>query len=175
VGSSGPLHGGGGLGRLHLTALLLSAQLALSGCYDFVRVEPGAVPPGSDVRVRVSNGVALKVGEIALLESGGTVEGKVMRAPTADTLFCDVLLSDPLDGAASHGLRGTVPIPAGAIASVEVRRLDKVRTGGLVGVSLVLAWAVAKASFDVQNPNAPPADEPGGVNNGRITMFRLRW
>ncbi len=168
------LRGGGGFGRLHLTALLLSAQLALGGCYTYTRVEPGAVPTGSDVRVRVSEGVELKVGEVPLREDGGTVEGKVVRAPTADTLFCDVLLGTPGEGAASRGLRGTVSIPAGAVESVEVRRLDRVRTGGLVGGGLVLAWVVVNAAFDVQNPN-PPSPEPGSPNNAGVTVFRLHW
>lgn len=170
----GPLRGGGGFGRLHLTALLLSAQLGLAGCYSYTRVEPGAVPPGSDVRVRVSNGVELNVGELPLLEDGGMVEGKVLRTPTADTLFCDVLLGIPEEGAASRGLRGTVSIPAGAVESVEVRRLDKLRSGGLVGAGVALAWVILDASFNINNPN-PPADEPGGVNNARITLFHLRW
>jgi len=168
------LDGGGGSGRLHLTALLLSAQLALGGCYTYTRVEPGEVPSGSHVRVRVSEGVALKVGEAPLREDGGMVEGKVMRTPTADTLYCDVLVGVPMDGAVNRGLRGTVSIPAGAVESVEVRSLDELRTGGLVGGGLVLAWVVVNAAFDVQNPNSP-SPEPGSPNNAGITLLRLHW
>jgi hypothetical protein len=171
--ASGPRHGGGGRGRLHLIALALTVQLGLAGCYNYARVQPGAVPAGSEVRVRVSDGVRLNVGEIPLLQDGGTVEGKVMRTPTADTLYCDVLVGVPADGEVNRGLRGTVSIPAGAVESVEVRRLDKLRTGGLVGVGVALAWMVVDASFNINNPN-PPVDEPGGVNNARITLFQLR-
>lgn len=172
--ASSSVKGGGGARRLHLLVLAALAQLTLSGCYNFTRVDLGAVTPGSQVRVRVSPGTQLKVGEAPLREDGGTVSGTVVRAPTADTLFCDVLLGIPVEGAVSRGLRGTVSIPAGAVQRVEVRTLDKKRTGGLVVLGLGLAWVLVDNAFDIHN-GKEGTDNPGNVNNARITLFRLRW
>ena len=166
--------GGGGFGRPHLIALALIAQLGLGGCYNYTRVEPGAVPPGSDVRISVARGVPLSVGTNSFREDGGVVEGKLLQGPSSDSLICDVLLDAPVDGGASRGLRGTVSIPAGAVESVEVRSLDKLRTGGLIGAGVVLAWVIVENSFDIHNAKEG-TDPSGNVDNARITLFRLAW
>lgn len=165
---------GGGFRRPHLIALAAAIQLALAGCYNYTRVEPGAVPPGSDVRIRVDRDVPLSVGAIPLRDGGGVLRGKLVRGPSTDTLFCDVLLGTPIDGEVSRGLRGTVSIPAGAVESVEVRGLDVLRTGGLVGGGVLLAWVIVDNAFDIHN-GKEGTDPSGNVDNARITLFRLRW
>lgn len=164
------MRGGGGFGRPRLTAA--AALLVLAGCYNYTPVQSGAVPHGSDVRVHVARGVDLSAGAIPL-EGGSTVRGKILRAPTADTLFCDVLLQAPAQGT-SRGLRSTVSIPMRAVEQVEVRSLDRARTGGLVAAGALLAWIIVDASFDIHNAKEG-TDEPGDTNQARITLFRWGW
>jgi len=150
-----------------------AAQLALGGCYSFTRVEPGEVSPGSDVRIRVDRSVSLSLGAVPLPEDGGVVEGKLVRSASPDTLMCDVLLAPRAEGVASLALRGTVSIPAGAVEAIELRRLDPVRTGGLVAGGLALAWVIVDHAFDIHN-GREGTDNTGGTDNARIVLFRLR-
>lgn len=166
--------GGSGFGRSR-RILAAGAALALMGCYTYTPTPPSAAPPGSDVRIHVSRGASLTVGEVPLLENGGSVvRGKLVEAPSAETLMCSVLLETGLPGSPSRGLRGTVSIPIDDVEELEVRRLDRVRTFSLVGVGTVLAAIIVDAAFDVRN-SREGTDESGGTDNAVITLFRIGW
>jgi hypothetical protein len=127
------------------------------------------------VRIEVTRGVPLTVGAVPLDTHGANiVRGRLVSTPVVDTLLCDVLLETSVNGAPSRGLRGTVSIPIGAVERVEVRSLDRLRTGGLIGGSALLAWLIVDNAFDIHN-GREGTDGHGGTDNARITIFRLRW
>ncbi|HSM59909.1 MAG TPA: hypothetical protein VK849_03885 [Longimicrobiales bacterium] len=148
--------------------------LLLAGCYTYTPVEPSIAPAGSDVRVRVTRGVPLEVGMLPVEQDGGLLRGRLLEGAPPDTLLCSVALASPVDGATDRRLRGTVTIPVEAVETLEVRRLDRVRTGVLVGASAVIAAVLVDAAFDIRG-GKEGTDDPGGVDNARITWFRLRW
>lgn len=164
--------GGGGGSRPRLALAALAASLALAGCYRYAPVDPASAPVGSSVRIRVAPGVPLSVGTVPLRDgSARTIRGTLRIGPSADTLLCDVLLDVPTDGA-GRGLRGTVSIPVGGVQELEVRSPDRLRTLGLVGSGAILAVVILDAAFDIRNAREG-SDDPGGVNNARIVVFRV--
>jgi hypothetical protein len=152
---------------------VLALSLAAAGCYSYTEVSPAAVPPGSDVRLRVARGSALSVGTRQVPDDGRPLRGKVLPGTSADTLLFSVALGPGEPGNPSLGLRGMVPIPMSDVELVEVRRLEKARTWAFVGVGALLGLVVLDWAFDVTNADKP-GSEPGGADNAAIVRFRLR-
>ena len=167
--------GAGGLGRLRRALTVLALSVLASGCYAYTQVSPAAAPPGSSVRLRVDPRVPLSVGEMPLPDGGRVIRGKLLQGSSSDTLLCSVPLSngDPLTPL--RGLRGTVSVPVADVERFEVRRLQKGRTAATVATGALLGFAVLEWAFNITNPNKEGGDEPGGVNNARVELFRLRW
>lgn len=155
------------------TALLALAMAGGPGCYSYSAVAPGAVPVGSHVRVQVRPGAELHVGSLALPDRA-PLRGRVDGYQTPDTLLLGVALDPSSSGTPSRGLRGAVALPLSDIERVELRRLDRVRTGASVGALVLLGAAVLDLAFDIRNAREG-TDDPGGVDNARIVLLRWRW
>lgn len=166
--------GRGGPGRPRRALWALALSLLLAGCYSYTEVSPAAVPPGSSVRLRVDPGVRLSVGAVPLPEARREMRGTLLPGSSPDTLLFSVVLrnSDPLSP--SRPMRGTVPIGMADVERLELRRLDKVRTGGAVGLGAILGLAVLDWAFNVVNSSEVPGEGPGG-DNARRVFLRLRW
>lgn len=166
--------GGSGRGR-SLRTFSAVAAILVAGCYVYEPVQPAAVPPGTNVRIRVEKDVTLSVGAIPVPQSdGNVVRGTLVPGPSADTLRCSVLLQPWGVDVGQSGLRGTVSIPARAVQTLEVRHLSKTRTAAVVALGVALGWAVTARALDVHNAREG-TDPTGGVNNALITLLRVRW
>ncbi|MDP2955110.1 MAG: hypothetical protein Q8N53_01705 [Longimicrobiales bacterium] len=169
------LHGGGGLGRPRraLTALALSALA--SGCYSYTEVSPAAVPPGSYVRLTLEPTARVDAAGEALLEGTRSVRGRLVEGSSAETLRFSVALGGGDPRVASRGLRSSVAVPTADVSRLEVRQLEKGRTGALIGASGFVAYLVTKWAFNVLDPSSDPSDGGGGTDNARFVLFRLGW
>ena len=164
-----------GLGCSRRTLTVLALTVLASGCYSYTEVSPAAVPPGSNVRLRVAPRVPLSVGETPLPDGGRMLRGKLLQGSSADTLLCSVALSNGDPATPLRGLRGTVAVPVTDVQRLEVRRLQKGLTAAAVTTGALLGFAVLEWAFNITNPNEEGGDDPGGVNNARVELFRLRW
>jgi len=162
---------GSGRSRRALAAVLSAAVLA--GCYTYVPVEPAAVPPGSDVRIRADRSFPAE-GSSIQPNGGGVIRGRLVESFSPDTLLFSVALMPEATDVASRGLRSVLAIPTSAVTGVEMRRLSRGRTGLVVGASTVLAAALLDAAFDIR-PGREGSDDGGGIDEAVIPLLRIRF
>ena len=175
MAGSGLIGRGGGSRRPRRALTALALSLLTAGCYAYTEVSPAAVPPGSNVRLRVDSRVQLSVGEIPLPDGGRLIRGKLLQGSSSDTLLCSVALSNSGPLTPLRGLRGTVSVPVADVERLEVRRLQKGRTAAAVTTGALLGFAVLEWAFNVTKPNKEGGDDPGEVNNARVVLFGFRW
>ena len=152
---------------------MILAAAVLGGCYSYTPAEPAAVPAGSHVRLRAAGGASLD-GAPAGLDRDRIVRGRLLHSPTVDTLLFSLAIEPESPTTARRGLRSTVAIPTASVSALEIRRLDRTRTGALVGAGAVLAAVVLDAAFDIRNGREGD-DDPGGVDNAVVPLFRFLW
>ncbi len=139
-----------------LLALFLIASLG--GCYTYTVVPVEQVPIGADVRARISGAEADR-----LTQELGSEQDRVVAGELAEKQESDILLSVPRSVQHSSGPNTTVyqrvTIQKSSLFDVEVRRLDKWKTTGLLAVAAALVSVVAIKQFG-NNGN------PGGAGKG---------
>lgn len=169
------LGGGGGLGRPRRALTALALNLAVAGCYSYTEVSPAAVPPGSTVRMTVRPSATIGLGAEPVAEGTRSLQGKVMDGGSDQALRLSVALGRRDPGASSRQLRSVVTVPMTDVDRLELRRFERGRTALLIGGGTLGAYVLTSWAFDVLDPSSDPSDGPGGVDNARIVLFRLRW
>lgn len=157
-------------GRAALSLVALAP--VLGGCFRYAEAPAGGVTPGAHVRASLTPEESARVGDVTGREAR-VVEGVVV-APSAAG---DLTVSLPLAAEPSRRLRSlrtAVRVPAAGIERLEVRRLDRSRTGWLVAIGGVVAGLLvselATSAGDAPDPEAP---DPNAV---RIPVgVRLRF
>jgi len=143
--------------------------LLLSGCYAYVPVEPTQVRPDQDVRVRLSMAQAREL-DPQFVGERRVLEGRVLE------VGADFLLEIPVAtgwvGTSAQSLHQRVRIPVGEITEVDVRSLDRGRTGILVGGALGLIIGVVVHAL-VRESGGDPRPTPLPPDELRIPFHRL--
>lgn len=148
------------LGRSPARALLLGwpVIVASAGCYQYTPVRTDAPPPGTRVRVELTD-----AGSVELASKVGprveAIEG-VVRSASADTLPLAVSLTVDRAGRESDWKGESVLVPRSAMASLRQRTLSRGRSVAAFGVVLGLVVAAAIGS------NLGGGD--GGGGGGRL-------
>ena len=146
------------------------ACVLLSGCFTYIPIEPGDVEPGVSVRARVSPSAGARIAPLLGATDARRLDG-TMIAHASDTLIVEVptVVVDTREFGRQPNQR--VSIARGDLVELEVRRLDKVRTAGVVGgAALILATTLIKALKG--EPGREPL--PGGGGTDAI-VFSIRW
>ncbi|MGH7483961.1 MAG: hypothetical protein ACRELV_17560 [Longimicrobiales bacterium] len=152
-----------------LVPLLL---VPLAGCYSHSLVPADSVPPGAEVRARIT---AVQVDRLAtVLPVDDRVLTGTVVASGSDELLLEVVGPTAQAGRASRRLHQRIALPFGEIVEVEVRRLDKLRTAGLAlaGAAIVGAIAIAQLGDDEHIGSPPPE---GGPNALRLPLDLTSW
>lgn len=145
--------------RAGLTLVLL---LAVAGCARWVPAELGMVPPGSDVRLRLSEDGAMQLEEATGTRSTEVTGELIQWEP-------EVLVSTAVvtPGArVGPGLRQRLVVDPGNVVGIDVRETDRTRTGLMVGGVVAVAgsaivWAVVNIIRGSEGaPTTPPTDGP---------------
>lgn len=151
---------------------LLAASL---GCYRYVPTTMEAVQAGDHIRavlspeaqrdVRDRVGMDVSILEGKLLDDGDQV---VVSVPTVK-----------LESAfGAQSLHQNIDVPRREIARVDVRRLDKFRTYGLIGIGAgVITFATVKAfaGGEPGSPNGPSTDPPEHIHGVLFSVPVIRW
>lgn len=147
---------------------LLLALVGGSGCYSYRVTTLDAIEEGTPVRVRVTPQEAERIAELRMSEER-VVPGTVLRR--ADDVL---LLETPVVGSDARQLAGTltqrIEIPNDAIREVELRQLDRLRTGALIGA---VAGAVGYVLVSQLDGGRADDDTPPGGNPERVRPPRL--
>ena len=142
--------------------LIMVLLLAVAGCARWVPAPLGTVPSGSDVRLRLSEGGAQRLEELT-----GTraveVTGELLQWEP------EVLVSTALATAGTRidpSLRQRLVVDPDDVVGIDVREVDRTRTGLLVGgvvavAGSAIAWAVVNILQGSEGaPSTPPVDVP---------------
>ena len=135
-------------------AILLLVALPVSGCFRYVAVAPERAGPGAQLRLELDDGGRERLRSLTGRDRA-SVEGTLVRREPGVFVLSSPL---PVDlagaGVLSRGLEERLRIATEDVAAVQVRELDRVRSG-------ILALAVAAAAAAAVNRIFE--DDPGGV------------
>ena len=132
------------------------------------------MPPGERVRVHLTQE---GLDDLAEFAPGLMMDGTLVRADS-DQVILRVSVVDQTVGIMTRSLGQDLTIPAGRIARLEQRELDRRRTWLTAGVGATAVAAVLTSFGEgVPNPELPPVEEdPAGFTALRaaISLFRIR-
>jgi len=149
---------------LRLPCLVLCAlvSLGLTACFGYAPVEPGAVPPGSEVRAHLTRAALLDLPDIRLISEGSAVSG-TLRAQDDRVTVLFVSEGVVVEGALQRTIGRDISISTNEIILLEQRQLRSGRTAlavaGGIGVLAILAASVQGTNTPVQLPPEPGPQE----------------
>ena len=156
-----------------MRGLLVLLLPLLAACYTHAPIEPNAVRPGATIRARVNAATAEELEPIIGIRDARLLTGVVITA-SPDTLLVEVPTSVRTEiGSSVQTLRQRVAIPRASIFELETRRMDRLRTGLVVGSATVLAGAlIFRVAGGGPGDDRPP--DGGPVFEHRVRLFRIR-
>jgi hypothetical protein len=146
------------------------AVVLLSGCFTYIPVEPGEVEPGVAVRARVSAAASERIAPLLGATEARRLDGKLITRGS-DTLIVEVptVVVDTREFGRTPNQR--VSIPRSDLVELEVRRLDRWRTAGILGGAAVVLGVTLTNALKGE-PGKEPL--PGGGGTDAI-VFRIAW
>jgi hypothetical protein len=155
--------------------LALVAPALLAGCYTYSSVQPATLRPGMSVRVRVSPTAAERVAPLlgvsdarvltgTLIDNTGTGGAMIVEVPTA---------TQTVSGGTVQSLSQRISIAPGELMELESRKLDRTRTGIIVGAVVIIGGSSAIAALH----SGPGLDRPpvGSTTDARIPLLRIHF
>ncbi|HEU5210330.1 MAG TPA: hypothetical protein VFU06_13130 [Longimicrobiales bacterium] len=152
--------------------VLLLSLLFGTGCYSYSEAAIEDVAPGTPVRLRVTGAEADRLAELRMSDDR-EVPGTLLRRENGA-----ILLDTPIAAADATSRAGRltqrVEIPVSQVQDVEVRRLDRLRTGALVGAVAAAAVFIVMEGFGSGNANddRPPIENPE-MRRGPAVQIRV--
>lgn len=133
--------------------LVLSLVSPLGGCYTYTVMPVEQIPVGSDVKARISGAEADR-----LTSELGREQDRVLVGELTEQRPSDVLLSVPnfvqQPGGPTNRVYQRITIPKSSLFDVEVRRLDKWKTSGLMALAAAVVGYIALRQFgSLGNPS----------------------
>lgn len=145
-----------------LTRLFTLASAALlAGCYGYTPAPVEDIRAGMTIRARVAEEPARELARLAgRSDPVAVVEGEVRgRAPDRVVLWWTVGTRDV--GARRESLGQRVELPTEGIRTVEVRELDRTRTGVAAGAAAVGLGVLVAQFFGDDTGRSPDPRAPG--------------
>ena len=145
----------------------------LAACYTHAPIEPHALREQTTIRARVNAATAEQLEPLLGIGNARVVSGVIITA-SPDTLIVEVPTAVRAEvGSSVQTLKQRVAIPRAAIFEVETRKVDRLRTGLIVGsASIVAGVLIFRAIEGGRGANGPPGG--GGPNEHRVPLLRLR-
>lgn len=158
----------------HLSLMFLSAAAALmSSCYSYTSVPLESAPSGEEVRVRISSTRAEELQEV-LLREDRVLEGTVVSADVGS-----LLLEVPAAVVAAAGqvdrLNQRVTLTGPEIVEVEVRHLNKLKTGAVAAAIVATGTYLAIQAFGGEGNEDDHGPGKGGTDKVLIPLLRWSW
>ena len=153
--------------------LVLFAPALVAGCYTYAPVQSSTLAPGTGVRARVSASAAERVAPLL-----GVSDARVLTGTLIDNQSGTLIVEVPTLAQASIGTSGQtlnqrISITPGDLVEIESRKLDRQRTGIVVGAVAVVGISAAIAALK----GGPGLDRPpGGTSSDSripIKLWRL--
>lgn len=143
-----------------LRPLLPLLLLGVSGCFAYTPVSLDTVQPGENVRVRITPEQAQEIDALLMRETR-ILDGVLLeRGPS---FLVEVPVATQLQGGARQSLNQRILLPREGIVEMELKSLDRVRTGLLLGgagalvIGTVIFTLTKELGGDTRtDPPAPP-------------------
>ena len=149
----------------------LSLLLFTTGCFSYIPVTSVSdVGPGISVRARVSPTASARIAPLLGATDARLLDGTLI-SQSADTLIVEVPIVMQDAREFGHTPNQRVSIPRGDLIELEVRRLDRLRTGAIAGGAAIVIGGILVNSLRGE-PGKEPL--PGGGGTDAI-VFSLRW
>jgi hypothetical protein len=157
--------------------LILSILLVTSlGCYRYVPSTIEAVQTGAHVRAVLSTDAQEDLQSRAGIDLS-TLEGKVVEENGDQVVLSvpTVKLASPYGAQSLHQM---IDVPRRGIVRVDVRKLDKLRTYGLIGIGAGVAAFITAQAFgegDPASPDGTNGDPPEHIQGILFWVPVIRW
>ena len=141
---------------------LLTASVLLSGCFQYVPVQPVAPEPGTTIRAHLTDSASAMLAP-AVGPGIGALEGRVLRGDEAGIELAVSAARFRFGGGSQTRYGEPLTVPRFGIAAVEQRKLSPMRTALLAGgvvlgaVGLVVAVDPGGGGGGQGGGNKPPA------------------
>ena len=152
------------------SGLVFLASLFLSGCFTYIPIDPGEVEPGLDVRARVNSTASARIAPLIGSTDARRLDGKLITR-AGDTLIVEVPTVMLHNREFGRTPNQRVSIPRGELVELEVRKMDRWRTMGIVGGAAVVLGVTLTNALKGE-PGKEPL--PGGGGTDAI-VFRISW
>lgn len=159
----------------HVRQVVAVALLAaLAGCYSYTAVPVESAPIGADVRARISAAEGERLSEV-LGSEDRTLEGQLVERQDGGILMT-VATVPVVSGVSVERGRQRVVVPRGGLLALEVRRLDRPKTIGVIAIAAAAATYVAVSQFGTERAqNGGNRGNPERRMARPIAHFRVGW
>jgi hypothetical protein len=156
---------------LMVRPVLLVAITALSsGCFSYIPARPGEVEAGVDVRARVSPDASARIAPLLGAADARRLDGKLVELG-GDTLIVEVPTVMLTNSEFGRTPNQRISIPRSELVELEVRKLDRARTMGIVGAGAIVLGVTLVNALKGE-PGKEPLPGGGGTDN---VVFRIAW
>ncbi len=147
----------------------------LAGCYNYAKVEPAAVTPGTEVRVQINGAAADRIAPLIGSFDTRVLTGSVIENKNGEMVLEVAKGAMPNVSEAVVPLRQHIPLAAGDFVSLETRKLDVTRTSLFAaGIAAgIAAIGIAAAKAHGEGTPGDPGPQPTPLN--RIPVIRFRF
>src|ERR1044071_10396433 len=119
----------------HMKRLVVLTSMLVAGCYTYAPVQSTSLSPGTGVRARVSPTAAERVAPLLGVSDARVLTGTLIDNQSG-TLIVEVpTMAQASVGTAGQSLNQRISIAPGDLVEIESRKLDRQRTGLVVGVA----------------------------------------
>lgn len=125
--------------------LLVLWLTSLCGCYTYDPARLGDVRAEMRVRARLSEAELARLGSV-VPSDGRVIEGEVLERGGGELLLLVPVTTDVV-GTRVATLHQRLRIPDSGIIEIEARRLDRLKTGLVLGAAAAVAGAIAVAAL----------------------------
>jgi hypothetical protein len=152
------------------SVLVLAGLCAAGGCYHYLPYSPQEIAPGQTVRLRLTPDEAANYADLRLADPR-LLEGEVVdRSSTGVMLEATVGVNNPETG--SRALVQRINVPMSGLVDVELKQLDRTKTGFLVGAgAVVVGLAIAKGTGAFGTSDSPGTETSEAR---RVPLFRVK-
>jgi hypothetical protein len=151
--------------------LFVAAPLLLSGCYSYHVTQLDDMAPGAGLRLRISPAEAERLVDLRLTEDRLVQGTLVSNGGAAVLIDTEVGVNDAVRG--TRALTQRISVQLAEVREIEERRLDRFKTGALVGAVALGVGISAAAALGGGNGGDVPPDP--GTGELRVPLRFFGW
>jgi hypothetical protein len=153
-------------------AIVLSA-ICSSGCYQYTPTDLTATPPGQQIRVQVTREGAAEMAEVFPIDARfSELTGTLTGVEGGDALI-QIPVAQRQEGFHTVNLKQTIRVPILHVFTAEVKRLDRIATGFLIGGTAATGVGIVLGIVKAFSSTGGTEDPPDSVDRRRLRIFKI--